>query len=134
MRQQWLILLLVLFVAILPDLNSCAWAASARLLPGVSQSMVDAALAALLPGDTLTVSYGTYTGIDLALSGVSGTMAQPISIVGELSATGERPLLVADTDSFQENIHLKSGCAFISISGLHLQHTGANAQVHLQCR
>ncbi len=97
-----------------------ALAGQYTLSPGVTQAAVAAQLAALLPGDTLTLLPGEYDGIDLDLmradmSGVAGTAAAPITITGMADSMGNLPHVVADTDQYQEALRLRPGCAYLVI-------------------
>ncbi len=99
----------------------------------MTQAEVAAKLAALMPGDTLTLLPGEYDGIDLDLmradtSGVAGTAAAPITITGMADAMGNLPHVVADTDQYQEGLRLRAGCAYLVISNLHLSAKGSQTQ------
>ncbi len=103
------------------------------LSPGVTQAQVAAQLDMLQPGDTLTLMPGEYDGIDLDLmhadmSGVAGTAAAPITIAGMADASGNLPHVVANTDSYQEALRLRPGCAYLTITGLHLSAKGSQTQ------
>ena len=86
--------------------TSAIEAASMSIAPGQLQSQVAAAIAQLGPGDTLTVTPGSYTGISLDMAnsvggsvGIAGTAANPITITGQISGN-VRPLLQANTAGF----------------------------------
>jgi hypothetical protein len=101
--------------------------------PGVTQAQVAAKLDALKPGDTLTLMPGDYSGIDLDLqhadaSGVAGTAAAPIVITGMADAGGNLPHVIADTDSYQEAVRLRPGCAYLTVQNLHLSAKGSQTQ------
>jgi MYXO-CTERM domain-containing protein len=115
---------------------SAAGSASAgqyTLSPGATQAAVAAVLDGLMPGDTLTLMPGDYPGVDLDLmhadmSGIAGTAAAPITITGMPDASGNLPHVTGDTDSYQEALRLRTGCAYITIQNLHLSAVGSQTQ------
>src|SRR4029079_824476 len=103
------------------------------IAPGVTQAEVAQKLDALVPGDTLTLAPGDYSGIDLDLqhkdgSGIAGTESAPITIVGTPDASGNLPHIIAAADNYQEAVRLRSGSAYIKIQKLHLSAKGSQTQ------
>ena len=121
------------FAAALVLVASQAEASTYTLMPGMAQAAVASTIAKLMPGDTLTLMPGDYAGVDLDLmradmSGVAGTAAAHITIAGVPDAMGNLPHVIANTDNYQEAMRLRTGCAYIDISNLHLSAKGGQTQ------